>query len=188
MNYNDLQVNYLGGIQDLLSIENINLDKASLALPESDAIVQKLSKLPEILLFDIGRYLDAVDRMSITNKFFTEGSISLSRLINIGLEYYIEPHEIPEALEEAISEELKANEDKALGALLFFKGSPLADMKIETTTRQLTGIMVILLEDLIAALVARKTPSINGISAPYRFDSINKNTLVLRKTIEVGFF
>ena len=85
-------------------------------------------------------------------------------------------------------EELKANEDKALGAFQFFKGSPLADMKFETTTRQLTGIMVILLEDLIAALVARKTPSINGISAPYRFDSINKNTLVLRKTIEVGFF
>lgn len=188
MSQNDLQINYLGGIHDLLSVENINMDMVCLTADESKANLEKLAKLPEFLFFDIARYLNAVDRMSTKDCLLGEGIISLGRLVNLGLEYYVEPHEIPEALEEIILEELKANEDRALGLLQFLKGSPMADMHAETTARQLTGIVVILLEDLIAALVGRKVPSVNGISAPYRFDALNKNTLVLRKTITVGFF
>lgn len=189
--YNDLQINYLGGIADLQSVENINLDVVCLTAEESRSNLEKLKVLPEILIFDIGRYLNAVDRMasmSNASSIIGEGMVSLSRLVNVGLEYYLEPHEIPEILEEVIVEEIKANEDNALGILQCLKGSAMAGIYAENMARQLTGIVVIMLEDLIAALVARRVPSINGISAPYRFDSINKNTLVLRKTIEIGFF
>lgn len=184
LHFNDLQVNYLGGINDLASVKNIVVDlpDGESALKPEDAVV--LAALPEYILFDIKRYQNAIERISETTDRDLSEIVSMSRLINVGLEYYVEPHEIPEILDEIIVEELKSNEDLALGCLTFFKGSELAGFHIKLLADKMNGVLVIMLEDLIAALIGMKVPSINGISAPYRFDAFSGSTLVLRKSIE----
>lgn len=165
---------------DFLSLERYTFDGLSVA---SDDEVEKIRALPEYLFFDIKRYKSAFEHL-VTSLYQDYTITSLGREIQLALEFYTEPHEIPEALHEIVVERIKDySKDNALLNSLFAVRSLSKEPYMDVVS-----VITLMLEDLIAALVALKTPVWNDIGCIYEFDSITGDNIVLKKCIEISRF
>lgn len=165
---------------DFSTLESYTFDGLATA---SDGDVEKLRQLPEFLFFNLKRYKSAFE-YRITTLYPDYTIDSISKEVTLALQYYAEPHEIPEGLHEIIDERMTdyAKDNKLIATLHDLQ-------KISNKGyEEVVTLLTLILEDMIAALYNLKTPIWNHISCFYEFDSIVDGNVVLKKCVEISRF
>lgn len=151
---------------------------------EDDEEFKKLSNLPKYLFFDIGRYLKLID--ANLNGFGSEEIKKnvIAKAIELALEYYIEPHEASEGIEDAVTEALIESTERNKGIVGEHFAQEIEKIHIKSSTT-IIGVMV---DDLVACLVNNDIPAINEVSCLYQLDCIDNGVVVLERAIKIGRF